>query len=194
MKKQLFIVFLTFTFPFFAIAKPSNTELLTHLKTVKEDLEDMREEVSDELEDLPEEYGEENYLFLLKMITEIDRQLNHKLKNHICGIKAIELICNDMQTVTDISNIITTNIDILRVTNCLYAASDARKIALIKRIFTKQHAEYCKNHPDGDLTDLEFIELHQPDILAPFLLTYLSQWLESLLKEIDVKIKRLEKA
>lgn len=194
MKKQLWIAFLTLTFPFFVAAKPNDAELLVHLKIIQEDLGDIQQEVNIELQELSEEYGEENYFFLLNMITEIDQQLNHALKNNIFGIRAIELICNDMQTVSGIENIITTNFNSLLATNCLYATSDEHKTALIKSMFIKHHTEYCKNYPDGDLTELQFIELCQPDILCPFLLTCALGWLQNLPNEIEEKIKELEQA
>ena len=218
MKNRLLAVLLTFTAiscfatnPSFAKAsedRPSDAELLAHLKNVKTDIEKMQEKLAIGLKELPEEYGQENYFFLLNMINEIDQQLDHSLKNNFFGESilknAVELICNDLKTMDDISNIMTANINLLLETNSLafailvesgidliFTENDVKKAALIKSIFIKHHKKYCKNNPDDDLVELQFKELCHPDTLWPFLLTSTVEWLYKLSEEIDTKIAEL---
>jgi len=153
MKKQLLTALLVFAVVPFSIAQPTNAELLTHLKTVKEEIELLKLEAMDQSVEAYHEHGREKYFLLLN----IDQQLGHSLKEIFGDLDFIaNLLCNDMKTITDIDNIITARFE--------------------KFIAT--------NYPT---------DLHQRDILIPFLLNSGIEWLYELSKKIDVKIKELER-
>src|SRR5258708_158492 len=82
-------------------------------KNIRIDVEKMQEKLAVGLKELPEGYGQENYFFLLNMMSDIDQQLNHSLKKKFFGEYTLELLCNDMKTMDDISNIMTANINLL---------------------------------------------------------------------------------
>src|SRR5438445_8781295 len=153
----------------------TETELLAHLKTVKKDIETQIQGLTVRLREYPKGYGKENYFFLLDMITDIDCQLNHSLKNKIFSEQALEnvfqLLCNDMETMDDVNNIINAHINSFSESNPVYnQENNEQETALIKSISTNHHQQYCQNNPDGDLIALELSDLNHPDTLLPFVI------------------------
>ncbi|SRR5260221_2629324 len=199
MKKQLLTALFTFT-PFFIAAKPTDAELLVHLKTIKKDIEHMIQECNFASKEMQKEcaFGKD-YFFFLNMINEIDQQLNHSLKNRFLGElsnKSIELICNDMKTTDDINDIINTNAELLLESGFVGSIeNDEKETALITSIFTKHHKKYCIENPNNDFTQMQFTDLCHSDTLAPFFVNIIGiEWLNELLKKVDAKIQELQKA
>ncbi len=196
MKKQLLTTLLAFT-SFFTAAKPSNAELLAHLKTVKKDIELLRLDAMERSIDEYNLFGKKQYFFLLNMIQDIDQQLGHSLKKKIFGDLnvTVNLLCNEMKTIMDVEDDLATKYDKLVATNFSYTTeNDEKEAMLIQSITIKHYEQYRRNNPNDDLTINCLTNLSKQDKLVPFLAYSGIERLYKLSKKIDAKIAELEHA
>jgi hypothetical protein len=192
MKKKLLTTLSACVMITLCAQQSSKTELLTHLKNVRNEIQTILEEIPTE-EALKTEYGTEDFLFLLHLFNEIEMIdqtfLNQNIKN--LDELYLTMIC-EMKTVNEI----TQAINDIELAHNLDKMSDQKEFekyhAQIAAIFTKHHKAYCAQHPNGTLRDLTVDEIGHPELMLANFAQKGRQLYQGLLPKLDAKIKELE--
>jgi hypothetical protein len=175
MKKQLLTALLTFT-PFFTTAKPTNAELLAHLKNVKAELLDNLESFKTE--------GVSSFEFDLVDQFYNSSQFLQKYVSH--GVNdELKLICN----ITTWENVLYSSAgkEPIAITN-----ANIKKLSqLFKSIYTKLHQNYCNENPHGELVNVTAEDMFEDICMAVFYYDGIVMT-QKLLEKIDAKIAELE--
>ena len=191
MKSRLFATLLALTTVVSLAQQPSKTELLTHLKNVRNEIQTTLKEIPTE-EALKSEWGTENFLFLLNLFNEISaiyptentKNIEELYLTHICEMNNLDKTAqafNDAQ-----------------LASAFYSQQhdpeySEKKQAEIATIFDKHHQAYCLQYPNGILYDLKVdecvgnLEYHLVNLAQRG-----RELFEKLLPKIDAKIKELE--
>lgn len=188
MKKQLFIALLTLT-PFFTSAKPTNAELLAHLKHQLKFTKDRIEFRHDIAKTLDKTENKNEYNFLINLCKEvfshpaIQKIINREIQditeslNQLCQMNTIEE--NSFRRALD--PYIFETYDTIRET--------FKTVAL--PIFTKHHAIYRQKFSKKTLGNLSFKNLDSNEIVD--ILIYIKS-LSVSHQTIETKIKELQQA
>lgn len=175
MKKQLLTALLALT-PFFVVTKPSNAELLVHLKQEKSEL-------LDNLEDIKKEGVSPFVLNLLDEFYNASQFLQQYVSHGVND--EFELICN-MATWEDILY------SPIGKKPMAITGTDIKELSqLFESIYTKLHQNYCYVNPNGELVNVTAEDMFEGLCLDCFNYDGIIMTQE-LLKKIDAKIAELE--
>jgi hypothetical protein len=195
MKKQLLTALLAFT-PFFIAAKPTNAELLIHLKTVKADMQQALQDVDYYEKELKQEWGND-YILIRKTWDDIhafnrklekkDKKNNKETESLIYLNLMFDLICNEIKSLKDISDMNETANTLMFILPLLQEDTNPHQTELIEK-----ELEAIINKHFKDVTAADFF--NDGDAWAVLAIIDGKQYLTELLKKVNAKIKELQKA
>jgi hypothetical protein len=194
MKNKLFTALLACTTILSFAQQPSKTELLTHLKNVRNEIQTNLEEIPTD-EALKVEWGTENFLFLLNLFSEINT-VNQILSTQDMQQKTEEfylaMFCK-MKTLSEITQIFNDRKFALELYEVMHNPEYLKKQeAEIAAIFAKHHQVYCLQYPNGILHDLTVDQIGDPELQLANFAQEGREFFQKLLPKIDAKIKELE--
>ena len=195
MKKQLLTALLAFT-PFFVAAKPTNAELLTHLKQVKTELENQLQEFATEEKIAQQEWEKVKkvkvdwnyYVMLISIWDDIADLPEHSHRRKILTNFYFDQIYKHKKSISEIAEMKKV-VDAIVFVDILFSSNDKKqkKQEKILNVIIEKYANKYAN--DFYLKDLE--DCYS---LAIGIVIVHSRMVSIVLKKIDEKIKKLQKA
>lgn len=190
MKKQLLTIILAFIAISCFAAKPNKTELLTHLKQIKIELENELRNLSMEENKLKQEWN--YYIVLTKVWNDIADLPENSRRRKILANFYFDQICNHKKTISELTEMSEEIQTTLFVNDSLYYMANDKEQEKEEKILLSIIKKYRKYDPhQNDPLEIEDIEGEESLIVG--MAIDRKKMAHIVLKKVKDKIKKLER-